>query len=143
MPKNKHQVGAKSRARKSAVKAGFRSALERRVACQLADKGIKFEYEPETFEYTVPESDHRYTPDFKLICKSTKEAIYVEVKGYMDAKEARKYIFVRDSNEGLDLRFVFQNAYAKMPHRQTSYAQWAEKNGFQWADKRVPMEWVN
>ena len=43
----------------------------------------------------------------------------------------------------LDIRFVFMNANNKIyKGSKTTYAMWANKHGFEWAEKNIPEEWL-
>ena len=72
----------------------FRSRLEARWAVFFDALGVDYEYEPEGYELGDGE---RYLPDFRVKCYGTrgyKEGdpfdLYIEVKGVMTAKDARK-----------------------------------------------------
>ena len=51
---------------------------------------------------------------------------------------------VKKQNPELDIRFVFQAPYNKLyKGAKSTYAQWAEKNGFKWAHySSIPVEWL-
>jgi 3-deoxy-D-manno-octulosonic acid (KDO) 8-phosphate synthase len=51
---------------------------------------------------------------------------------------------VKKANPDLDIRFVFQAPFNKINKKsKTTYAAWAEKNGFQWAAYHsIPVEWL-
>jgi hypothetical protein len=91
-------------------------------------------------DYKVPARKARYTPDFVF-----SAPICIETKGWFrTAAERHKMVLVKQCNPHLDIRLVFQNAnkpiYKGSP---TSYAKWAEENGFKWADKgTVPSDWI-
>lgn len=70
----------------------FRSAWEANFARYLnflIENGdiMKWEYEPDTFEFTaIKRGTRHYTPDFKVFDSKDAEPYYYEVKGWMDAK---------------------------------------------------------
>lgn len=117
----------------------YRSRLEQKVADQLHKAGVKFGYETLKLSFVIPERTARYTPDFEC------GPIILESKGYFrKAADRQRLIQVKESNPGLDLRLVFQDAskpiYKGSP---TSYAKWAQDHGFPWADKgTVPQKWI-
>lgn len=121
-------------------KASYRSPLEEKVARQLEQAGVSFAYEGVKLDYKVPTRKARYTPDF---CFS--KPIVIETKGWFrTAAERHKMVLVKECNPHLDIRLIFQNSnkpiYKGSP---TSYAKWAEENGFKWADKgTVPSDWI-
>jgi hypothetical protein len=124
-----------------AVKNGFRSGLEETVSTQLTEKNVEFEYESKAniVKYTVPSSNHTYLPDFKL-----PNGIIVETKGRLMLADKKKHILIKSQHPELDIRFVFGNSNAKMSKTsKTTYAMWAEKNGFKWADKLIPQSWID
>lgn len=117
---------------------GYRSGLEEKIAKQLEAKGVKVEYETTKIKYVVPESLHTYTPDFVL-----PNNIIVETKGRFVAADRKKHLFVKKDHPELDIRFVFSNSKTKISKgSKTSYADWCEKNGFQYADKEIPDTWL-
>jgi hypothetical protein len=98
---------------------------------------IPFSYESKVLEYEIPASTHCYTPDFIL------GEMIIEAKGYLSSEDRTKMKLVKASNPGLDIRFVFQRASNKLNKRSsTTYAAWAEKYGFKWAEKFIPVEWI-
>ncbi len=53
--------------RQVALKHGFRSGLEDKIADNLVALGVPFEYEKLVIGYTQPEKKRTYTPDFLLL----------------------------------------------------------------------------
>ena len=120
-------------------KYGFRSGLEERIAEQLDKAGVEYEYEKLKLKYIKPASTHLYTPDFVLA-----NGIIVETKGRFLANDRQKHILVKRHNPTLDIRFVFSNSKARITKTsRTTYAAWCEKNGFKYADKTIPQEWID
>jgi hypothetical protein len=126
-------------AKQVAIKYGFRSGLEERVAEQLDQLGVEYTYEKVKLKYIKPASQHVYTPDFVLA-----NGIIVETKGRFLAPDRQKHILVKRHNPDLDIRFVFSNSNARISKTsKTTYAMWCRKNGFLYADKTIPEEWLN
>jgi hypothetical protein len=126
-------------AKQVAIKYGFRSGLEERVAEQLDQLGIEYTYEKVKLKYIKPASQHVYTPDFVLA-----NGIIVETKGRFLAPDRQKHILVKRHNPDLDIRFVFSNSNARISKTsKTTYAMWCRKYGYQFADKTIPKEWLN
>jgi hypothetical protein len=126
-------------AKQVAIKYGFRSGLEERVAEQLDQLGIEYTYEKVKLKYIKPASQHVYTPDFVLA-----NGIIVETKGRFLAPDRQKHILVKRHNPDLDIRFVFSNSNARISKTsKTTYAMWCRKHGYQFADKTIPQEWLN
>lgn len=120
------------------LRHGFRSGLEEINAKFLQSLGIEFGFEATKVSYLVPETKHVYTPDFTL-----PNGILIETKGKLEPKDRAKHIFVRNQNPELDIRFVFQRPHDKINKGSpTTYAAWAEKNGFKWAARLIPEAWV-
>lgn len=117
---------------------GFRSGLEEKVADQLKKSGVKYGYETTKIKYVVPEKVHTYTPDFVF-----PNGLIVETKGRFVAADRKKHLLIQQQCPDLDIRFVFQNSNNKINKgSKTSYADWCVKNGFKYADKRIPDEWL-
>lgn len=120
-------------------KYGFRSGLEERIAEQLDKAGVAYEYEKLKLKYIKPASTHVYTPDFVL-----PNGIIVETKGRFLVNDRQKHLLVKRYNPTLDIRFVFSNSKARITKTsRTTYAAWCEKNGFKYADKTIPEEWLS
>lgn len=105
----------------------MRSGLEKRTAKFLKDNKVKFEYEPKDgkLEYTVPESKHKYTPDFVI------DGVIYETKGYIRSiQERNKYVLVKQQNPDKTIVMVFQNPNLPIyKGSKTSYKEWFEKRG--------------
>lgn len=121
---------------RQAIKHGWRSGLEEKVAKELSESGIKYEYESMKIKYDVSET-RTYTPDFIL-----PNGIIVETKGRFVAADRKKHILIQKQFD-YDIRFVFQNARAKLfKGAKSTYSQWCDKHGFLWAQGSIPEEWL-
>jgi len=124
--------------RQAALIRGYRSGLEADVNELLSKNNIDGEYEKHKIKYTIPESEHTYTPDFKL-----PNGIFIETKGRFVTEDRAKHILIRKQHPELDIRFVFQNSKGKIRKgSKTSYADWCIKHGFVFADKTIPNDWL-
>ena len=125
--------------RQAAVKNGYRSGLEEVVDSTLKQRNIDGEYEKHKIKYTIPATDHTYTPDFRL-----PNGIFVETKGRFVIEDRKKHVLIRKQHPELDIRFVFQNSKNKIRKGSpTTYADWCIKHGFIYADKTIPQEWLD
>lgn len=125
--------------RQRALKAGYRSGLEEQTAKMLKKKKILYTYE----ETKIKWEDFKirtYTPDFVL-----HNGIIIETKGRFTAADRRKHLEIkRQYGTEHDIRFVFSNSRAKLyKGAKSSYGDWCDKNGFLYADKEIPEEWLN
>lgn len=121
----------------TAYQRSFRSGLEVKVATKLKESGVEFEYETLKIKYRVDEI-RTYTPDFVF-----PNGLIVETKGYFDSNDRKKHLLIKVQFPELDIRFVFQNSSTKIRKgSKTSYGDWCQKNGFIYADKEVPKEWL-
>ena len=122
---------------RQAIKHGYRSGLEEKVSKELEEAGVKYEYETQKIKYRV-EEDRTYTPDFIL-----PNGIIVETKGRFTTADRKKHLLIQKQHPELDIRFVFQNSRAKLyKGAKSTYAQWCDKQGFMYADKSIPEEWL-
>lgn len=125
-------------AKQVGLKYGFRSGLEESIAADLTSKGVGFTYEELKVPFTKPPKPCKYTPDFEL-----ENGIIVESKGRFLTDDRQKQLMVKQQHPDLDIRFVFSNSKTKINKRShTTYADWATKNGFQFADKVIPEAWL-
>jgi len=132
----------------------FKSKLERTNAEFLEEVGVEFLYEPKEAKigYILPASKHVYTPDLPFRSKGTGKLIIVEAKGIWDYADRYKHLWIKKLYPELDIRFVFTRSATKTSKgaRQT-YADICQGRGrgafkgvtWKYADKRIPMEWIN
>jgi len=142
---------SKGRAKKSPrpilIQAVYKSRLEDALAEQLEEAGVPFGYEADKIPYEVPARESVYLPDFKL-----PGDIYIEGKGRFGhrgnqkaaTEERQKLILVKKQHPDLDIRLVFDNPNLPIyKGSKTTYAKWADTNGFPWAAKRIPQQWID
>ena len=121
------------------IREGYRSGLEQAVAEQLQKEQLDFEYEPKEgrIPYTKPASNHKYTPDFVF------KNFIVETKGRFITADRKKHKLIKEQHPDIDIRFVFSNSKTRISKTsKTTYGKWCELNGFKYADKVVPDEWL-
>jgi hypothetical protein len=95
-------------------------------------------YEPNTFQYIL-----NYVPDYLLVTRTGKQ-IYIESKGRLTQTDRTKMRAVKMNNPGIDVRFMFENAFKKLTSspRSMTYAQWCDKNGYKFAEGvLIPQQW--
>jgi len=115
-----------------------RSKFEKRVMKQMYKDDIPVDYENVKIKFQQPAKDRTYTPDFVL-----PNGIILEAKGRLTVKARQKHKYIKQSHPDIDLRFIFQRPENKIyKGSKTSYADWAERWGFKWAEKSVPIEWL-
>jgi hypothetical protein len=126
--------------RQVALKHGFRSGLEDKIAERLTSLKVPFEYEQLVINYIQPAKARKYTPDFVLL----KNDIIIESKGRFMTADRQKHLMIKEQYPELDIRFVFSNSKAKLSKlSQTTYGDWCTKHGFLYADKDIPEAWLN
>ena len=120
------------------VSAAYRSGLEESIAKQLEAKGVPVAFEQYVLKYIKPETEHRYTCDFVL-----PNGIMVESKGLFDVDDRKKHLLIKEQHPELDIRFVFSRSATKLyKGAKSNYADWCIKNGFKFADKLIPADWL-
>lgn len=116
----------------------YSSKLEEKVAASIEERSYSFEYESVKIPFIRPEQHCLYCPDFIL-----DNGIVIETKGIFDTEDRRKHILIRKTYPELDIRFVFSRKNAKIYKKSsTTYADFCDKNGFLYAEKDVPDEWL-
>ena len=119
------------------LKYGFRSGLEEEIAQQLKDNGINPNFETIKLPYRVAKNCN-YTPDFPVT-----NSIIIETKGRFLTADRMKMLLVKAQYPKIDFRFIFSNANARISKvSKTTYGRWCEKNGFKYATKVIPKEWI-
>ena len=115
----------------------YRSQFEKIVAVKMAQDGGVFKYETIRLPY-VPKVRH-YTQDFYI----PETDIYIEAKGRLTREDRTKMLLIKQQHPECDIRFVFANAKNKLyKNSKTTYSDWCNKHGFDWAEKTVPREWL-
>ena len=131
-----------SKTHQRALRNGYRSGLEETVAKQIKAAGLKVVYEDKThtIKFVQPEKNRSYLPDFVL-----PNGIIIETKGRFTTEDRQKHLWIKQQyGDKLDIRFVFSSSRQRLyKGAKTTYASWCEKNGFKYADKVIPEEWLN
>ena len=127
-----------SKARANAIKHGYRSGFEHKVADQLNEAKIDFEYETKVIDYIKPETNHTYTIDFTL-----PNGILVETKGRWVLEDRKKHLLIKKQHPELDIRIVFQSSKTKIRKgSKTTYAMFCDKHDIPWSEKTIPESWL-
>tara|TARA_R110002020_G_scaffold473341_1_gene702466 strand:+ start:498 stop:884 length:387 start_codon:yes stop_codon:yes gene_type:complete len=118
----------------------YRSGLEERVAKQLQDLKVLFQYETLKINYKKPEKIAYYRPDFIL-----PNGIIIEAKGQFLSQDRKKHKLIREQHKDkYDIRFVFSNFNTRIGKKsQTTYAMWCEKFDFKFSNVTIPDSWIN
>ena len=99
----------------------YKSKFEEQIAPILGANN----YEVEKFQYILY---CNYTPDWKVT-----DTIYVESKGLFSQEDRRKMKVVKNTYPHITFVLCFQDPNKKIAkNSKTTYAKWAEKNGFHW-----------
>lgn len=123
----------------AALKHGWRSGLEEALGQQLDDAEVRYEYEKLTISYLPSPKPKKYKPDYVLL----DNGIIVEGKGRFETPDRQKHLLVKAQHPDLDIRFVFSNSRARISKQsRTTYAMWCLSKGFQYADKTIPLAWL-
>jgi len=128
-----------SNKRQIALKAGFRSYFEFKIAYLLTRANIRYEYESYKLMYTTKESkctckvcgsneivsNHVYIPDFYL----PDYNIYLEPKGVFDASDRNKMKAINVQHPDKRIFMVFQSKKKKIsPKSKYTYESWCRAN---------------
>ena len=116
----------------------FRSNYEKVVCNKLDEQNVPFQYETLNLHYEVSEQ-RKYTPDVIL-----PNGIILELKGRFSTADRKKMLLVISQHPDKDIRMVFQRHTNKLfKGSKTTYSEWCDKTHLKWADKVVPIEWIN
>ena len=132
---------SKSKTRQKAIKEGYRSGFESKVAQQISKYKIdpKKIYECTTVPFTVPEKKRTYLVDFTL-----PNGILVEAKGRWTTEDRAKHLLIKKQHPELDIRIVFMSGKTKIRKGSpTTYGMWCDKHGIPWAEKTIPTSWFS
>lgn len=116
----------------------FKSNWERKIATELEALNIPLQYEVDVLEYTIPESNHKYKPDFKV-----GKDRYIEAKGIFDRKDREKILLIKERYPKIKIFLAFMNARQKIyKGSKTTYGDWCDKHGIEWSHGGVKKSWV-
>lgn len=129
----------------------FRSRFEYNIAMTLWNKGIKFEYERESWEYHADVyqgmcadcggnkviSMRKYTPDFFL-----PNGLVVEAKGRLDPPTRTQLLAVMESNPDKELVLLFAKDNWMTKAHKNRYSDWCEKHNIDYSIGSIPDEWL-
>ena len=114
----------------------YKSKFEAQVA-KVLPKKVK--YEADVIHFVQPEKKRKYIPDWKI-----RDKVYIETKGKLDLEARQKHIWIKEQRPDITVYFLFMNAFNRIRKgSKTTYADWCEANGFEWADFKVgiPKHW--
>lgn len=131
----------------------MRSKFEQRIAKELKDAGVKFEYEKYSYEYDEPLRKNRarclecdgtnlvrtgwYTPDFFL-----DNGTIIETKGRFTAADRRKMIAIQEEHPDLDIKMLFMRDNKLHKRSKSSYSDWCMENNYDFAIGSAKEEWL-
>ncbi len=125
--------------RRKGKKTGkYKSRFEAKIADYFKARKLKVEYEADSFPYTRPSS---YTPDWKI-----GRRLYIESKGYFAPSDRAKLKAFKAQYPEIEILLLFANSGNRLNRKsKMTYGEWAESNGFRWADFNdgIPKEWFN
>ena len=114
----------------------YRSSFENNFARFLELNNVRYDYESEKIRYTP--KTRTYTPDFHLLDYN----MFIETKGQIVTSDRSKHLLIKEQHPDIDIRFVFQNAKKRLyKGSKTTYADWCDKHGFQYAQEELPRSW--
>lgn len=123
--------------KKRAPPTKYKSRLEKLIADKL---GPDYPYESQTIKFVQPAKKRTYKPDFEI-----SPVKFIEVKGRLKPEDRMKHLWIKEQHPEVEVYFIFgrpQNRLYK--NSSTTYAQWAEENGFEWvsASDPIPNHWL-
>lgn len=136
-----------SRGRRNTIKTTkgsitTRSKFESRQILDLEQQEIAYSYESEKISYLPIPKWRTYLPDI-ILTKKDGSKMYIEVKGYFTTADRMKHLSIHRHNPELDIRFLFQKHDNKIyKGSKTTYSEWCTKQGFKWANDRIPANWI-
>ena len=113
-----------------AKRSEFEAAVGRKLN-RLRPKTFAHEAEKLPYEF-------EYIPDYT----SRRTGTIVEAKGYLDAEDVRKMRAVRRAHPERRIVFCFMKPHQRLPKKQLTHAEWAEKNGFLWCTLETLKDYV-
>jgi hypothetical protein len=140
--------------RKKPLASGRRSKFEDRIAKELDDAGISYEYETHSFEYEEPLRKNMarcadcegtnlvrvgwYTPDFFL-----DNGVIIETKGRFTAADRRKHLAVREAHPDVRIVMLFMRDNYIHTNSKTRYSDWCMAHDIEFAVGHLTKEWLH
>lgn len=116
----------------------LKSKFEQNVLEQLQALKIPVLYEADALQYVIPESIHKYKPDWKL-----PNGKYIESKGIFDVADRKKILLLKEQRPDIVIYMLFYNARQRIRKTsKTTYADWCDKNGIEWSHREIKKEWL-
>ena len=131
----------------------MRSNFERRIAKELDDAGVKYEYESIQLEYHEPLRRNNawcgdcegtdlyrtgwYTPDFIL-----ETGVILETKGRFTASDRRKMLAVTTQHPKERIVMLFMRDNKIHPKSKTHYSDWCMEHSIEYAIGHPLKEWL-
>jgi hypothetical protein len=115
----------------------FRSKFEANFFKNLPTGAVT--YENKVLPYIIPESKHKYTPDFHIPGTN----IYFETKGRLTLQDRKKMLLVIAQHSDKRIIMVFQDPKKPITkNSKTTYSVWAKKNGVECMTPREAEELI-
>jgi hypothetical protein len=132
----------KKRAKVAIFERKRASKFEEQVEKDLISRGINYAYESIKVFFTPPPKKRSKLWDWEITTDTGKQII-VEGKGWWESKVRLAETEAIKQNPQHDVRYLFQRASTKISKKsKTSYGDWCDKHGIQWAEGTIPQAWL-
>lgn len=121
-------------------KSNFETEIYKQLVHDIRPKWVQFGYEITKIPYTTV---HNYKPDWTLTNTKTGKTIHIECKGYLRPEDIAKMRILNKQHPDLDIRFLFWTNNKLNARSSTRYDEWAYKNGYKFAFRTIPQEWLD
>jgi hypothetical protein len=111
----------------------YKSGTEKEVGDALAQLGIPATYEKAKLPYVL---HRKYSPDFNIGLTH-----HIEVKGYWESSDRSKLLAVIHANPTVRILVALEYPQLTISKKsKTTYSQWCDKHGIQWAPIPIPLD---
>ena len=115
----------------------YRSGFEAKFAELLKANKLKASYELDRVKFTQPSCIRTYNPDWTI-----RDGVYIETKGRFTGADRKKMLWVRESNPNIRVYMLFMRSSVTLSKAsKTTYGDWCDKNGIEWADIKDHKRW--
>jgi hypothetical protein len=118
--------------------ATYKSGLEARFQAAALAEGWNLPYEANKIKYTIPESNHTYTPDFTVTSN-----VYVETKGLWSGADRKKALLIKEQHPHIKILYVLYRDQRLSKKSDTTYLMWARKHGLDVCTFKDIAYWMN
>lgn len=117
----------------------YRGNLQETMASVLKRHRLTFKYETDKLSYVVPAVTVELGVEFSVELKRG-QTVGVFIVEHFTHNRMTALAAVKEQQPDLDIRIIFSNPEATLINSHTTYGEWCDERGIQWAQARYRAE---